>query len=37
MDEQEAIDLTVSIENINYRLSLIEEALGITDKYMGIK
>ena len=37
MDEQEVIDLAVGIENINYRLSLIEEKLGIADKYMEIK
>lgn len=37
MEDQVVIDLAVGIENINYRLSLIEEALGIADKYMGIK
>lgn len=34
MDKQALVDLYVSIENIEYRLELIEKKLGITDEYM---
>ncbi len=34
MDKQALVDLYVSISNIEYRLELIEKALGITDQYM---
>jgi hypothetical protein len=33
MDDQDIINLNVNIENIEYRLSLIEKKLGIEDEY----
>lgn len=34
MDEQEQVNLSVSIDNIEYRLRIIEAKLGITEVYM---
>ena len=33
MDDQDIINLNVNIENIEYRLSLIEKKLGIEGEY----
>jgi len=37
MDDQQLANLYVSIDNIEYRLELIEKKLGITDEYMNQK